>query len=105
MEGLGVGCAAAGAVEARPALAALFLGKNIVGCEFLLQISIEGAVKDAAHAVAFAADELVAGVDVAIGGHGNVLIAGAAAGEALAQAGAAGQIHIEVEEVQILKHD
>ena len=56
------------------------------------------ALPDVAHQVLGVADELVAGVEVAPGGDGHVLGAGAAAGDALVDAGAAGEVdHVMVE--------
>ena len=56
------------------------------------------ALPDVAHQVFGVAHKLVAGVQVAPGGHGHVLGAGAAAGDALIDAGAAGQVdHVVVE--------
>ena len=56
------------------------------------------ALPDVAHQVLGVADELVAGVEVAPGGDSHVLGAGAAAGDALVDAGAAGEVdHVMVE--------
>ena len=100
VEGMGVGLAAAAAIEARPALGAFFLGEHGILLEARLHGGIKGAVQHRAHAHPLAAHELVAGVDVAVRSYGHVLVARAAAGETLAQTGAAGQIHHKVEETE-----
>ena len=89
MEGVGVGRAPAGAVEPRPAGGALLLVQHVGGGELPAEALVDFARQDAAHGVALAPDELVAGEDLAVRGDGHVLHARAAAGEALLDAGAA----------------
>ena len=102
MEGFGIRSAAAGAEETRPAVPALLLVQHRVVRELRLNVAVERAVQHAAHAVAVAADKLVAGVNIAVGRYRNILVARAAAGQTLAQARAALQVHHEVEEVEPL---
>ena len=102
MEGFGIRSAAAGAEETRPAVTALLLVQHRVVRELRLNVAVERAVQHAAHAVAVAADKLVAGIDIAVGRYRNILVARAAAGQTLAQARATLQVHHEVEEVEPL---
>ena len=93
-----VGRAAAGAVELGPAVLALRAGVGVAVLELIPHGGVGDALPDVAHPVLGVADELVAGVQVAPGGHGHVLGAGAAARNALVDAGAAGQVdHVMVE--------
>ena len=94
----GVGRAAAGAVESRPAVIALRPGVGVAGTEFLPQGCIGHAVPDIAQLVGFLAHELMAGIQITPRGHGHILRAGAAAGDPLVNAGAARQIqHVVIE--------
>ena len=70
--------------------------------EALLHGGVKGAVEHRAHAHALAAHKLVAGVDIAVRGDGHVFVARAAAGQALAKAGAAGEVHHEMKEAEPL---
>ena len=94
----GVGRAAAGAVESRPAVIALWPGVGVAGAEFLPQGRIGHAVPDVAQLVGFLTHELMAGIQVSPRGHSHILRAGAAAGDPLVNAGAARQIqHVVIE--------
>ena len=95
---VGVGRAAAGAVELGPAVLALRAGVGVAVLELIPHGGVGDALPDVAHQVLGVADELVAGVEVAPRGNGHVLGAGAAAGDALVDAGAAGEVdHVVVE--------
>ena len=93
---VGVGRAAAGAVELGPAVGAFGLGVDIAGGKLALYLRVIEPVPDIAQLEALLPHELVAGVQVAPGGHGHVLRAGAAAGDALVDAGPAVD-HVVVE--------
>ena len=95
---IGVGGAAAGAVELCPAVGAVGPGVGVAGTELLPQGGVGNAVPHVPQLVGFLPHELVAGVQVAPGGDRHVLRAGAAAGDPLVDAGAAGEVqHIVVE--------
>ena len=95
---VGVGCTAARAVELGPAVLALGAGVGVAVLELIPHGGVGDALPDVAHQVLGVADELVTGVEVAPGGDGHVLGAGAATGDALVDAGAAGEVdHVMVE--------
>ena len=73
-------------------------GIDIAGGEFLLDFCVGDPIPDVAQLEFFLAYKLMAGVQVAPGGHGHVFRSAAAAGDALVDAGAAGEVdHIVVE--------
>ena len=63
---IGVGGAAARAVKARPAVPAFLPRVNVAGCEFPLTLNVFHAVPYVAQAEFFIADELMAGVEIAL---------------------------------------
>ena len=90
--------AAAGAVELRPALLAFRAGIDVHAGELLRDIHVNGLVEHAALPELLLADELMAGIDVAVRRDRNVLVTGAAATQALDHARALIEIDHEVEE-------
>ena len=87
-----VGRAAARAVQPRPAILAVGAGVDIAELELIAQGGVGHAVPDIAQLVIRVAHKLVAGVEIAPRGHGHILGAGAAARDALVDAGAVLQI-------------
>jgi len=95
---VGVGRAAAGAVQLGPAVPALGPGAGVQAAEFGGEAGIGDAVPDVADAHRRLGRELMAGEQVALGRDREVLRAGAAAGQALDETGAVGQVdHVVVE--------
>ncbi len=95
---IGVGGAAAGAVEPGPAVRARGAGVGVAGAELLPQGGVGHAAPHVSQLVRLLSHELVAGVQVPPGGDGHVLRAGAAAGDPLIDAGAPGEVqHVVVE--------
>ena len=95
---IGVGGTASGAVQTRPAVAALLAGVDVTGGEFVLNGVVVHPVPDIAQLELLVAHELVAGVKIAPRGNGHVFRSGAAAGYALVNAGTGGQVdHVVVE--------
>ena len=90
--------AAARAEEARPAVAALRLVEHMALAEVLRKLRVRDALVDVAELVALAADELMARIEVAVLRDGNVLMAGTTARQALGDARAVREVHVEVEE-------
>ena len=82
------GAAAAGAVEAGPAVLAVLSGIDIQVGEGLGDLHVEGALIEVAQLVVLVAHKLVAGVDIPFRRDGHVLAAGAAAAQPLDDAGA-----------------
>ena len=98
-----IGCgASAAAIKPRPALPAGGTGIDILLGKLSRNLHIKGAVIDAAHAELLFSHKLVAGVDVSVRRDGHILAASAAAPQPLDDAGALGQVHVEVEEIDIL---
>src|SRR5699024_8804021 len=93
------GRASAGAVKAGPAAAALLPGIDVQGGKTAGELLVKASVIYAAQLIVLVAHELVAGVDVPVGRDGHILAPGAAAPQPLDDAGALGQVHVEVEEV------
>ena len=95
---VGVGGAAAGAVKSCPAIAARLASVHVARGKLALLVGVGHALPHVAQLVGLVTHKLMAGVQVAPGGHGHVFGAGAAAGNALVDAGAAGQVdHIVIE--------
>ena len=95
---IGVGSAAAGAVQPCPAVLTLRMGIDIAGGKFILDFLIGHAVPDVAQLVLVLAHELMAGIQVTPGGNGHIFGARSAAGDPLVDAGAALQVdHVMVE--------
>ena len=95
---VGVGSAAAGAVQLCPAVLTLLAGVGVAVLELIPHSGVGNALPDIAQQVLGVTHELVAGVQIAPRGNSHVLGAGAAAGDALIDAGAAGQVdHVVVE--------
>ena len=95
---VGVGGAATGAVQPRPTFPTVGVGHDVASVELFPKLGIRDALPHVAHRVVRIVHELMAGEQLPPGGHGQVLRAGAAAGHALVQAGAAGEIqHVVVE--------
>src|SRR5699024_6543240 len=88
---VGVGRAAARAVQLGPAVLALGPGVSVAVAELVLGGGIGDAHPDVPQQILGVAHELVAGVQVAPGGDGHVLGARTAARDPLVDAGAAGQ--------------
>ena len=93
---------AAAAVESCPALLAVFLGVNVRTCKFLFQLFVESSLVDVAHFHILNANELVAGINVALGGDSYILVAAAAASQALDSARSLVKVEHKVEEVEVL---
>ena len=104
-----VSVASAGAEELRPAAAAAFLAVDVYLREIGLDIVVECSVIKVAHFPLLYSNELVAGVDIAVRLHRNVVVAAAAAAQALYRAGTGVEVHHEVEEVELVlgavRHD
>ena len=95
---VGVGGTAAGAVEPGPAVPAVRPGVGVAELELVPEGRVGHALPHVAHGVLRVPHELVAGVQLAPGGHRQVLRAAAAAGDPLVHAGTALQVdHIVVE--------
>lgn len=94
-----VGVAAAAAIKARPALHAGRFGEHVAGLELGADLGHSDAVKDRTDFELRVADELVAGIEIAFGADGQIVMAGTAAGEALGQAGTVAEVNVEMEEV------
>ena len=75
MEEVGVGVTAAAAKEARPAAAAFWFVEDVGFSKIRGNIGGGDAGKDGAKAVPIPADELVAGVEIAVRRHGVVFMA------------------------------
>ena len=88
--------AAAAAEEFGPAVTADGLVEDVHITEQGRQGRIGHAVIDVADDVFVLADELVAGIDVAVGDDAHVFVAGTAAAEAFGDTGAAVEVHDEV---------
>ena len=83
-----------------PAFSARFLGPHITALKSGLFFRIKGAGADIAKQPLGNTDELVAGVDIAIGRDRSIFGACAAAGDALAQTGSPLHIDHEMEEIE-----
>ena len=94
-----IGVAAAATIKARPALHAGRFGKHVAGLELGADLGHSDAVKDRTDFKLGVADELVAGIEIAFGADGQIVMAGATAGEALGQAGTVAEVNVEMEEV------
>ena len=98
VELVGIGMTAAAAIEACPAVGALRFVEDVRVAEGLHEVLTEYAFVETADAVLFAADELMARVEVTVGRDGEVFVARAAAHEAFGNAGAVVEVEVEVEE-------
>ena len=94
MEQVGIGMAAAGAEESRPAVTAFFLVEHMALAEVLREFRIGHAFVEAAQTIALTPHELMAGIEVAVFGHSEVLVTGTTAGQALGYTRAVGKVHI-----------
>lgn len=94
-----IGVAAAAAVKTRPALHAGRLGQDMAGLKIRADFRHGDAFINSADFEFGIADELMAGVEIAFRAYGQIIVARAAAGQTLGQAGAVSQIHIEMEKV------
>ena len=95
---VGVGRAAAGAVEPGPAVPAVGVGHHVTSVEFLSQLGVGDPLPYIPHGVGGVVDKLVAGEELPPGGHRQILRARAAARHALVQAGPPLQVqHVVVE--------
>lgn len=90
-------------------LPAAFLAVDVYLREICLDIVVECSVIKVAHFPLLYSNELVAGVDIAVRLHRNVVVAAAAAAQALYRAGTGVEVHHEVEEVELVlgavRHD
>ena len=94
----GVGRTAAGAVKPGPAGLAVRTGVDIAALERITNLRMGHAVPHIPQLVLRIGDKLVTGIEIAPGGDGHVLRAGATAGNALVDAGALGKVdHIVIE--------
>ena len=95
---IGVGRAAAGAVQPCPAVAALGLGIDVAAGELVLCLLFRDTVPDIAQLELLLADKLMAGIKIAPGSDSHVFRAGAAAGDAFVDARPAGEVdHVVIE--------
>ena len=97
---IGIGSAAAGAVQLRPAVRTVGTGIDIALAEFLAQSLIRDAMIDIAEAVCLIADELMAWIKIAPGSDGDIFRSGTASGDALVDAWSV----LEVDHV-VIEHD
>ena len=88
VEEVSVRVAAARAEEPRPAVATFLLVEHVALAEVLRELRTRDALAERAEAVALAADELMAGIEIAVFRDGEILMARAAARKALRDAGA-----------------
>ena len=88
--------AAAAAEELGPAVAADGLVEDVHVAEERRQFRIGHAVIDVADDIVVLADELMTGIDVAVGDDAHVFMAGTTAAQALGDAGTAIEVHDEV---------
>ena len=95
-----IGVASAAAIEFCPAGLALRFGVDGGLCKRILDLGVERLVKNAAHNPLRLADKLVAGIDVALRGNRDVLVAAAAAAQTFDGTRALVEVDHKVEEVE-----
>ena len=98
VELVGIGMTAAAAIEARPAVGAFRLVEYVRIAERLHEVLTEDTFVETADAILFAADELVARIEVTVGRDGKIFVTCAAAHKTFGNAGAVVEVEVEVEE-------
>ena len=93
---------AAAAIELSPAFAAIGFGVNVSLSEIGFHFLIESALIDIAHFILIDTDELVTGENIAVGSDSDVVVAAAAAAQALDSARTLIEVEHEVEEVELI---
>lgn len=81
-------------------VAAFFAREKTGRRELIPDFAVEFTRIDVAHKEIFIAYELVAGINIAVGGDGEILVARAAGGNLLLQAHSALEVDIEMEEIE-----
>ena len=97
-----VRAAPAAAYVLREAAVAFFAGEQAGIAELRADLFVELSFKDAAHAEISVPRKLMAGIDIPVRHDGKILVARAAGGNALGEAGPALEVYVEVEKIEPL---
>ena len=95
-----VGIATTRANEFCEAITAFFTGEQARVFELFTDIRAHNPLGYAAHTEFVVSDKLMAGVQIAVRGNGEILVAGTARGNTLRKTRPAFQIHVKMEEVK-----